>query len=198
MAGASTKDKLMDAALDLFSRKGFDATNVDEIAGAIGIKGPNIYKYFKGKEDLFNSLMNRCEESYHREMKQRREEMLHIHTAAELKALGMKQIEFTMRNETVRRFRMMCCIEQYRNEALRELATFHQMTFITGFYREIFSGMIENGDMTGSDPELLALEYVAPVSILLQLSDREPERIEEILAMAERHIDHFTETYFVK
>ena len=53
MAGKSTRERLMSAALDLFSKKGYEAASVDEIAESIGIKGPNIYKYFKGKHGLF-------------------------------------------------------------------------------------------------------------------------------------------------
>ena len=52
MTGMPAKEKLLYSALDLFSKKGYDATSVDEIAEAAGMKGPNIYKYFKGKEDL--------------------------------------------------------------------------------------------------------------------------------------------------
>ena len=52
MAEMSTKEKLQFAALDLFSKKGYAATSVDEIAESVGMKGPIIYKYFKGKEDL--------------------------------------------------------------------------------------------------------------------------------------------------
>ncbi|MBQ5311280.1 MAG: helix-turn-helix transcriptional regulator [Oscillospiraceae bacterium] len=54
----STRDKLIFAALDLFAQKGYEATSVDEIAGAIGIKGPNVYKYFKGKEGLLDAIHN--------------------------------------------------------------------------------------------------------------------------------------------
>ena len=52
----SPKEKLLFAALDLFSQKGYSATSVDEIAESIGIKGPNIYKYFKGKEGILKEL----------------------------------------------------------------------------------------------------------------------------------------------
>ena len=52
----STKDKLLNSALNFFSTKGYDATTVDEIAEAIGMKGPIIYNYFSGKEDILNVL----------------------------------------------------------------------------------------------------------------------------------------------
>ena len=39
--------------------------------------------------------------------------------------------------------------------------------------------------------------FAAPVSMLIQLYDREPERKEEVLKKAEAHIDLFIQTYFI-
>ena len=39
MTGMPAKEKLLYSALDLFSKKGYDATSVDEIAEAAGMKG---------------------------------------------------------------------------------------------------------------------------------------------------------------
>jgi len=52
-AGKTTRDKLLFAALDLFSKNGYDATTVEEIANSVGMKGPNVYNYFKGKKALW-------------------------------------------------------------------------------------------------------------------------------------------------
>ena len=46
---ANTRERMIKAALDLFSVNGYDGTSVDEIAESIGVKGPNLYAYFKGK-----------------------------------------------------------------------------------------------------------------------------------------------------
>ena len=58
------KQIIMDAALDLFSEKGYAAVGVDEIGAAAGVKGPAIYHYFKGKEAILNELLNKYEEDY--------------------------------------------------------------------------------------------------------------------------------------
>ena len=50
----STKDKILEEALTLFAEKGYDGTGVDQIAEAVGIKAPSLYKHFKGKEDILN------------------------------------------------------------------------------------------------------------------------------------------------
>ena len=44
MPKTNAKEKLIEAAIRLFSVKGYDGTSVDEIAESIGIQGPTIYK----------------------------------------------------------------------------------------------------------------------------------------------------------
>jgi len=48
-----TRRAIETAAIDLFSRKGFDATSMDDIAAAAGIGKATIYGYFPAKDDIF-------------------------------------------------------------------------------------------------------------------------------------------------
>ena len=47
MERIKTKDRILLAALDLFSEKGYDQASIDLIAEAVGIKGPSIYAHYK-------------------------------------------------------------------------------------------------------------------------------------------------------
>ena len=60
MEKIKTKDKILLAALDLFSERGYDEASIDLIAEAVGIKGPSIYAHYKGKEDILDSLIFYC------------------------------------------------------------------------------------------------------------------------------------------
>ena len=49
--------EILDAARDLFSRKGFEAARMDDVAAAAGVTKPAVYRYFPGKDRLIEALM---------------------------------------------------------------------------------------------------------------------------------------------
>ncbi len=53
----STQQRLFDAALELFSRKGYAATSVRELVEVAGVSKPVLYYYFRNKEDLYLALI---------------------------------------------------------------------------------------------------------------------------------------------
>ena len=54
---ATTRRRLIDAALDVFSRNGFHAASLDEIAASAGVSKGAVYYNFTSKEDLFLTLL---------------------------------------------------------------------------------------------------------------------------------------------
>ena len=59
-----TKERILEEALSLFSKKGFKAVTVEEIAQKVGIKAPSLYKHYKGKNDIFSALIDRSTSRY--------------------------------------------------------------------------------------------------------------------------------------
>ena len=57
----TTKNRILDAALALFSQKGFHGTNTKEIAAAAGLATGSVYRYFKDKKALFIGVCSRVE-----------------------------------------------------------------------------------------------------------------------------------------
>ena len=52
MDAYSTKEKIMDTAIFLFSDKGYDVVSMRDIAGRVGIKAASIYNHFPSKRDI--------------------------------------------------------------------------------------------------------------------------------------------------
>ncbi|MBD5089572.1 MAG: TetR/AcrR family transcriptional regulator [Clostridiales bacterium] len=60
----TTKQKIIDEALTLFAEKGYSAVYVGEIAKAVGIKAPSLYKHYKSKQDIFNAILDEMKRNY--------------------------------------------------------------------------------------------------------------------------------------
>ncbi len=54
--GASTKERILDVALDLFTEKGFDGTSLREIAERLGVTKAALYYHFASKDDILMAL----------------------------------------------------------------------------------------------------------------------------------------------
>ena len=61
-ASASTRERILDVALDLFTDQGFDGTSMREIAERLNISKPAIYYHFASKEDILMALHMRLHE----------------------------------------------------------------------------------------------------------------------------------------
>lgn len=53
-----TRKTILDAALKVFSSKGYSATRLEDIADIAGVTRGAIYWHFKNKADLYNTLVN--------------------------------------------------------------------------------------------------------------------------------------------
>ena len=195
MARTNAREPLIRAARDLFSEKGYDGTGVDEIAESIGIKGPTIYKYFKNKEDLLKAVIDYAEDEYKKGMGINEKLPDMINSGAELKAYVLKALQFTLKNDTAKKMRRLITMEQYRNATLARLTTRHQLTYLQSVYASIFKKMMKRGQMIQGDADIIALEFVSPITIMVQLLDREPRKKKEALLTIEKHIDVFLERY---
>jgi AcrR family transcriptional regulator len=60
--GASTRERILDVALDLFTDQGFDGTSMREIAERLDISKPAIYYHFASKEEILMALHMRLHE----------------------------------------------------------------------------------------------------------------------------------------
>ena len=57
MSISKTRTRLVDCARELFARKGFEATTMNDIAAASGKGRRTLYTYFKNKEELYEAVI---------------------------------------------------------------------------------------------------------------------------------------------
>ena len=194
----STKEKILDAALTLFAENGYNGTSVERIAESVGIKAPSLYKHFKGKEDILNSIIDAAEIRYEEyfgsadnigEIPESSEEFVNA---------TMGKIQFTIYDPMIKKIRIFLVQEQFRNERISEATTRHQLDGIQRMFAKIIKGMMDEGIIKNDDPELLAVELTAPAVLQIARSDRQPQYEEECMEYIEKHMRHFCKVYMKK
>ena len=193
-----TKERILAKALELFSRKGYEGTNTNELMEAVGLVKSAMYRHFESKEEIWNALLDRLI-AYYEERFGSPERLPPVpDSPEELLAMTMRLVNFTVHDETVVMTRKLLTIEQFRDERARKLATKHFLTGLTKMFTHVFSGMMDKGLLRRDDPEMVAFAYITPISALIHLCDREPEKADDAIARIETFAGHFIKTYGAK
>ena len=189
-----TKERILTKALEMFSRNGYSGTNIRELTASIGLVKSSMYKHFASKEDIWNTLLDEMADYYEAHFGSP-EHLPSVPESPEaLTAMTMQMVNFTVHDEKIVMTRKLLTIEQFRDDRARALATKHFLTGLTQIFTYVFSGMMDKGTLRRDDPAMLAFAYTAPISALIHLCDREPEKTEQALAQIEAFSRHFVRT----
>ena len=190
-----TKEKILATALDLFSKNGYAGTNIRELTASLGMVKSSIYKHFENKEDIWNALLDEMIAYYDARFGSP-EHLPPVPDSLEgLVEMTMRLVDFTIHDEKVVMTRKVLTIEQFRDDRARDLATKHFLTGLRDMFTPIFAGMMDSGLLRRDDPAMLAFAYTAPISALIHLCDREPEKTEDAIARVEAFSRHFVKVY---
>jgi len=192
--GERTKEKILKNALKLFSSKGYKATTVRDIAGAMGIKQSALYNHFKNKDEILETLISNLTSSAIVTLFDDKDaQELHKQGKSLLMNLAttFKLIGFDSQNEALLKLLMQ---EIYRNERIREIYNEH-------FYQEnvkklsgFFFAMMQNGMIKSSDPLLLANEFFSPLffyQMQVSLLKLDKKSTSSVVSLFEKHVDFF-------
>ena len=191
----NTRERILTAALDMFSQYGYAGTNIRELAGSLGMGKSSLYRHFESKEDIWNALLDELIAYYEARFGSPERLPPVPDSLEELVVMTMRMVDFTIHDEKVVKSRKLLAIEQFRDERARDLATKHFLTGLTEMFTRLFSGMMDRGLLRRDDPAMLAFAYTAPISALIHLCDREPEKTREATAQVEAFSRHFIKTY---
>jgi AcrR family transcriptional regulator len=144
--------QICDAAITLFSRKGFHQTSVREIAEACGLGIGTLYSYIKTKEDILYLVYRRILETFEARM-------LEATKGIEDPRLQLKAaLEATLRiydacqDVVLLLYQESHALDRRGREALFEV----DQTYV-GFFREILERGTRTGDFAVKEPHLMAV-----------------------------------------
>lgn len=190
MKQEDTKQRILSESLRLFSENGYDAVSVAEIASAVGIKAPSLYKHYKSKRDIFDSILKKMSEAdgfYADENDMPNVDDDYNNVSLEsIKTFSVAMFKHWTDDEFAARFRRMLSLERFKNSEMAELYKSYISSGPLDYMKEVFAGM----NYSENDAGQLALSFYGPMFMLYTVYD-ESENKKEIVSQAEMHINKF-------
>lgn len=196
----NTKEKILESALELFARDGYEAVSVSMIADELGITKGALYKHYLNKRAIFDSIVARMDARDYDNARrfdlpgnllEGMPEKFKNTGLEKLCAYTMAQFLYWTEDGFASRFRKLISLERYRNGEMNAL---YQKYFGTGamsYIEKIFESL-GSGVNAGRSPALLALEFYAPVFTLISQFDGGGEP-GELAARLKEHLEAFVE-----
>ncbi len=175
---SETKENILNTALKLFARDGYEAVSVSTIAGELGITKGALYKHYKNKRDIFDSIVKRMYEVDEKrageydvpEGEYNLEPQAYEKTSVEsVKRFTLAQFEFWTEDIFASNFRKMLALEQYRNPEMAKLYSDCIVSGPVSYTEDIFREMMKNGKIKDLEPRQMAMEFYAPLFLLINV-----------------------------
>lgn len=199
----NTKQKILNAALDLFSTQGYEATSMLQIAESVGIKKASLYSHFESKQEILGLLIKCILEKYEKNSifsANKTTEKSFVYETGDLTVddaikMILSHVNYILHDPEISKSRKMLTIEQFRNRQMADLQTKQNYTNVMSFFEQIILSFIEQGKLVDGDAEIMAAQLCSPISIWINLCDREPLRETEIMSLIEKHSEQFFNMY---
>ena len=200
MDRGNTKQEILKASLELFSVQGFEATSISQIADAVGIRKASLYSHFDSKQAILNAIVKQVLQQYGKHSIFARANWENDAgnlplTADEAVGMIQGQIRYILHDPAISRSRKMLVIEQFQNPSLAKLQTKQNYEDVMHYFTGLVGFLIRQGALAEDDPEMMAAQLCLPISVWINLCDREPEREQEVMELVERHIRQFFRLY---
>lgn len=199
-----TKKKILEVALTLFSEKGYGNVYVGQIAEGVGIKAPSLYKHYKSKQAIFDAILEEMRNRYDKEAAHLNitgndffvdSKVYNNISEDELVKMGIGLFSFLLHDEYECKFRKMLTIEQFSDKELADIFSRQYFSDPLKYQTGLLQLLIMQGYMKNEDANVMALQFFAPIYLLMTVCDREPQRETEALQMLEKHIRQFSRMY---
>ena len=202
---SNTKQEILKTALDLFSVQGYEATSISQIAEAVGIRKASLYSHFGCKQDILDALVSVVLTQYNKhsifanakwEDYEYNKDFLNI-TLEESIRMILGQVCYIIHDPTILKSRKMLTIEQFQNQELSWLLTKQNYTDVLNYFSGFVSFLIAQGKLRDDDAQIMAAQLCLPITVWINLCDREPNNEDVIMVLIERHIRRFFKIYGV-
>ena len=200
---SETRERILMTALRLFARDGYEAVSVSTIAGELGMTKGALYKHYKNKRDIFDSIVERMYQ-----MDAERAEKYEVpkvkyeiwpeayknQSIEKIMDFTIAQFFFWTEDDFASDFRKMLTLEQYRNTEMGELYSQCIVAGPVSYMEDLFRELTIQGILRKENPRQLAVEFYAPLFLLINMFDKNGEKADYV-EILRNHTKHFMQNY---
>ncbi|MDD4370209.1 MAG: TetR/AcrR family transcriptional regulator [Anaerostipes sp.] len=201
----TTKERIIDEALSLFSVKGYKGTSVKNIADAVGIKDSSLYKHFKSKQQILDTIVETMQKhiedmsnAFGLPADDNLEAAVAVYARfdeADLVQFSKKIFTFYLKDSIISRFWRMGNIEQYQNpevyDLFRKLFLEDSITYQTKLFMEMSKANV----FIEANPRVMAMYFYTPIYFLLSKYSNDVGHEAEALKILEEQVREFYRIY---
>ena len=168
------KEEILIVALHLFARDGYEAVSVSQIAGELDMTKGALYRHYKSKRDIFDSIVKRMEQQDGEQARENEVPEESIEKTPEeyqnvsfddFVEYSKSMFEYWTEDDFASSFRKMLTIEQFRSEEMQNL---YQQYLVSGpaeYVKDLFK------NMKIKDPEENAVKFYANMFFYYSMYD---------------------------
>nr|WP_288811025.1 TetR/AcrR family transcriptional regulator [uncultured Anaerostipes sp.] len=161
---SNRKEEILIVALHLFARDGYEAVSVSQIAGELDMTKGALYRHYKSKRDIFDSIVKRMEQQDSEQARENEVPEESIEKTPEeyqnvsfddFVEYSKSMFEYWTEDDFASSFRKMLTIEQFRSEGMQKLYQQYLVSGPAGYVKDLFK------NMKIKDPEENAVKFYA-------------------------------------
>ena len=161
---SNRKEEILIVALHLFARDGYEAVSVSQIAGELDMTKGALYRHYKSKRDIFDSIVKRMEQQDSEQARENEVPEESIEKTPEeyqnvsfddFVEYSKSMFEYWTEDDFASSFRKMLTIEQFRSEEMQNLYQQYLVSGPAGYVKDLFK------NMKIKDPEENAVKFYA-------------------------------------
>jgi len=154
-----TKEKIFDAAVDLFAEKGYDGVSIRDIGRAVGITEAAVYKHYSGKEAILESIFTYVEGRIYPKAPEASIDAL-------VDSLSVREIlasipRFMMADPHLAKITRIMLIEMYHNEKIRNYVRKELFVRPVDETEILFRKLMAKGKIRTCDPRALSTLFIS-------------------------------------
>ena len=158
----ATKEKIFDAAVELFAGQGYDGVSIRDIARAVGIKESSVYKHYGSKDEILEEIFEYMKKRLYLDtVPDNYADFVDSVPVEAILANGLNELASFMKDPYMLKIMRIITIEMYHNERIRKFFREQMFERPVDEMETLFRMLVIRGKIRNYDPRALATAYFA-------------------------------------